>query len=288
MRFAEERIEKLICSDGELRSIHVWEPGVPRIVFLTVHGLMDHAGNYAVPALFFRDHGIATVALSQHGHDHLGPDHPHKVIVPRFEYFLEDLDLMVQWVDQQYPGLPVFILAHSMGGLIATHFGIRNLSEKSRIKGFILSSPYYVNAVKVHRIMRKMVGILSILLPRMIIPTEDFKEVVTHDREIYDRQRNDEREGVVVTSVTCGCANELLRAQQWIQEHIHQWKHKALVILAGDDRVADTETSRDLLSRVDPGLITELCYHENFHENFNEPNRDEIFSEIMNWVNQIA
>ena len=106
MRFAEDRVEKLTCSDGRGRNIHVWEPESPRMVFLMVHGLMDHGGNYMLPALFFRERGIATVALDQHGHDHQGPDHPEKVIVPRFELFLEDLRLMVQWVRDRYPGLP--------------------------------------------------------------------------------------------------------------------------------------------------------------------------------------
>ena len=116
MRFSEDRIEKLSCSDGIQRDIHVWEPKAPRAVFLTVHGGMDHGGNYMPPALYFKNHEIASVAHDQHGHDH-----KRQVYIPRFEVFLDDLDLMVEWVKKEYPGLPVFILSHSMGGLITTH-----------------------------------------------------------------------------------------------------------------------------------------------------------------------
>ncbi len=76
MRFSEDRIDKLTCSDGKQRSIHIWEPEKTRMVFLTVHGGMDHGGNYMPPALYFRDHGIATVAPDQHGHDPRGPITP--------------------------------------------------------------------------------------------------------------------------------------------------------------------------------------------------------------------
>lgn len=298
MRFSEDRIEKLACSDGRKRNIHIWEPGSPRMVFLTVHGLMDHGGNYMLPALFFRDHGIVTVAQDQHGHDHQGPDHPDKVIVPRFELFLEDLRLMVQWVKDQYPGLPVFIIGHSMGGLIATHFGLRYLEDDPLIRGFmkddplirgfILSSPYYVNRVKTSGIMLKLVGVLSTLFPRMVVPTEDFKLVVTRDKEILECQSKDEKDGFVVSKVTTGIASELLKAQRWIPDHISGWKYPVLVIMAGDDRIADTDAIRNLTGKIDPDLVTELFYPENYHEHFNELNRDEIFGKIVEWVDNIS
>lgn len=288
MRFSEDRIEKLTCSDGVKRNIHIWEPEAPRMVFLTLHGLMDHGGNYILPGLYFRDHRIATVAHDQCGHDHQGPDHPDKVIIPRFELLLEDLELMVQWVKDTYPGLPVFILGHSMGGLIATHFGIRFLEDDPLVRGFILSSPYYVNRVKTPWIMLKLVGILSALFPRMVVPTEDFKLVVTRDKEILDRQSKDEKDGFVVSSVTTGIASELLKAQGWIPDHISRWMHPVLVIMAGDDRIADVNAIRSLIGRIEPGLVTELYYPGNYHENFNEPNRNEIFAKIVDWVDNIS
>ncbi len=49
MRFSEDRIEKLAFSDGVRRDIQIWEPENPRVIFLTVHGAMDHGGNYVEP-----------------------------------------------------------------------------------------------------------------------------------------------------------------------------------------------------------------------------------------------
>ena len=69
MRFSEDRIAKLTCSDGILRDIHIWEPQKPRAVFLTVHGGMDHGGNYVNPGLYMKEQGFSTVAHDQHGHD---------------------------------------------------------------------------------------------------------------------------------------------------------------------------------------------------------------------------
>ena len=286
MRFSESRIEKLVCSDGKARKIHIWEPRVSKLVFLTVHGGMDHGGNYGLPAVYFREHDMATVALDQQGHDHQGPDHPTKVIISRFEVFLDDLGLMVEWVKHNFPDVPIYILAHSMGGLIVTHWGIKRLDQDPLIKGFIISSPYYVNAIKTPPLMKKMAGLLSILAPRMKVPIEDILPNVTRDKEIYLRHRKDETDGIMAKYASARFAGELLKAQAWVPENISRWKHPLLVIVAGDDKLADAASTRMLIGKIEPGLVTELYYPENYHENFNEINREEIFGQIVEWVNQ--
>ncbi len=279
MRFSEDRIEKLACSDGVERDIHIWEPEKPRAVFLTIHGAMDHGGNYILPALYFKEHQIATVAHDQHGHDK-----QKKVIISRFEVFLDDMELMVDWVKANYPGLPIIILSHSMGGLVATHYGIRRLKEDSLIRGFVMSAPYYVNAVKAPRIMYKLAGLLSFLTPKMAIPIEDILPNVTHDKEIYKRHREDERDGIMANQASARFARELLKAQAWIPENIARWNQPLLTIIAGDDLVANAMEGRNLLGQINADLVTELYYPDNFHENFNELNRNEIFAEILEWV----
>ena len=284
MRFQEDRIEKLDCSDGKQRKIHIWEPEKPEKVFLTVHGGMDHGGNYCLPALYFKEHGIATVAHDQQGHDHHGPDHPTRVMISRFDVFLDDMDLMLVWVKEQYPGLPIYIMSHSMGGLIAAHYGIRRLGEDPGVRGFISSSPYFVNAIKTAPIMVKLAGFLSVVVPKMKLPIESFLDQVTHDQDIYQRHLKDEAEGIMAKECSMRFGSELLRAQAWIPEHIAEWKYPILMIVAGDDKLANAEATRSLLQKIKPELLSELYYPENMHENFNELNREVIFAEILNWV----
>ena len=279
MRFSEDRIEKLSCSDGIQRDIHIWEPDKPRAVFLTIHGGMDHGGSYVLPALFFKKHNMATVAHDQQGHDR-----QKKVYIPQFEVFLDDVERMIVWVKEHYLDIPIFILSHSMGGLIATHFGIKRLKEDPLIKGFIMSAPYYVNAVKAPGIVLKLAGLLSVLTPKMTVPIEDLVVHLTHDKIIYKRHREEEKDHIKADKASARFANEMLKAQSWIPENIHQWNHPLLAIMAGDDKLANVVEGRKLLGHIDPGLITELYYPENYHENFNELNRNEIFGEIVKWV----
>jgi len=279
MRFSEDRIEKLSCSDGIQRNIHIWEPDRPRAVFLTVHGGMDHGGNYVTPALYLKEKGFATVAQDQNGHDM-----KRKVYIPRFEVFLDDLELMLEWVKQNYVGVPVFFLSHSMGGLITTHYGLKRFKGDPLVKGFITSSPYWANAIKTPKIVEKLAGVLSVLTPKMKVPIEDVRDHVTHDKEIMKRQQEDEKDGVMASGASARFAAELLKAQAWIPDHIAAWNYPMLVIVAGDDKLADAPATRELLKKVNPEYLTELWYPDNYHENFNELNREEVFALIVEWA----
>jgi len=69
-----------------------------------------------------------------------------------FEGFFSDAEQAVRTAALENPTLPVYVLAHSMGGLIAAHMGIRLATKAaagsadtagwvSRLRGFVLSSP---------------------------------------------------------------------------------------------------------------------------------------------------
>lgn len=282
--YSEDRVTTIRCSDGKDRTMRIWEPDQPKAVFLIVHGALDHSGNYASPAVYFRDHGIASLAYNQQGHDHKGPDHPRRVHVSRFGAFLDDLDLALEKTLHLYPGVPVFVLAHSMGGLIATHYGIRRLKDHPLVRGFVLSSPYYVNAVKAPAVVLRLAGLLSAVLPKIKAPIEDIFRYVTHDDAIYQRHRSEQREGIKASEVSLRFGHELLRAQAWIPGHISEWQHPVMFIVAGDDRLADAGSTRELAGLIDGELVELLYYPDNYHENFNELNRNEIFGRILKWV----
>ena len=176
MRFSEDRIEKLTCSDGIRRDIHIWEHEAPKAVFLTLHGLMDHGGNYMNPGVYMKKQGYALVAHDQQGHDMKRLTH-----VPRFDVFLDDLELMLAWVKEHYPGVPIFMMGHSMGGLILTHFGIRVYKEDPLVKGFVLSAPGYENSLKTSKFLIAMARLLSKIAPEKAVPVEDLRPHVTRD-----------------------------------------------------------------------------------------------------------
>jgi lysophospholipase len=278
MRFSENRIEKLTCSDGIRRDIHIWEHKTPKAVFLTFHGLMDHGGNYLNLGIYMRSHGFTLVAPDQHGHDHKRKAH-----VPQFDIFLKDVALILAWVKDEYAGVPIFMVGQSMGGLILTHFAIRQYQEDPLVKGFILSAPGYENSVKTSKLLIKVAKLLSVVVPKMAVPIEDLRLHVTRDETEYNRMREDEKDGIQATKLSARMGNAFMKAQEWVPGHIAEWKYPMLAILPGDDRLINTGVTRELLSKIEDGLVTEIFYPENYHESFNELNREEVFDRVREW-----
>ncbi len=280
MRFFEDSIETLRCSDAVNRDIHIWQPEKPKAVFVAIHGGMAHGGDFVTPALYFKERGYATVSFDMHGHDK-----QKKVFVPRFETFLDDLKLFIDWVKTHYPELPLILLGHSMGGLILTHYGLRRIQQPDpRISGFVFSSPYFENAIPVHPILKKLSGLLSMVLPKISIPIKDFTDELTHDTAITERHKKDEADHIRASEVTARFGSELLKAQAFAQKRIAEWQHPLLVFIAGQDRLADSRVTTKMLQKIDPELVTAHTYPNNYHENFNETNREEIFGVIEEWI----
>jgi alpha-beta hydrolase superfamily lysophospholipase len=279
MRFAEDRLTQFSAGQGVQRRVHVWEPAAPRAVILAIHGGMAHGGDYVTPARWFRQHGIATVAYDLCGHQDA-----RRVDIPGFNVFLDDSVLFLAWVKQQYPGLPVYVMGHSMGALIATHLGLGHFAGDAAIKGFILSSPYYVNAIKVSPVLLALAGVLGALAPRMKVPLASLTHQLTHDTTITARHYADERDGIRATEITVRFGNALTTAQQGLAARMPSWTLPLFAVVAGDDKLADADAAEAMLKSVPAALLTYQRHPRNFHENFNELNREQIFADILAWI----
>jgi alpha-beta hydrolase superfamily lysophospholipase len=282
MKFSETRMDVLKTKDGLNLDIHIWEPQSPKAVLMAIHGGLAHAGDYVTPALYFKDWGIATAAYDLRGHKQ------EKTYIDSFDLFLEDTAEFLKWTKSAYPDIPIFMMGHSMGGLIATHFGIKYAAADPRIKGYILSSPYYENAIKVSPVMIPLVKIFGKIIPKAVIPGPDLTDMLTRDETITNRHRKDAEAGLRSLKPTMRFGAELLKAQKWVKDNFSSWRHPTFAVIAGADQVADYKEAERLLKSMNPKQITYLFHKDNFHENFNELNRQETFDKIYEWIGSVV
>lgn len=114
-----------------------WRPttGEPRAVLVIHHGLADHGDRYAGFAERMVHAGFAVWALDMRGHGRsAGP----RVSSPSIDAYLDDLDAFVAQVRAGEPGRPVFLLGHSLGGLIVTLYTIE---RRPALAGLVVLGP---------------------------------------------------------------------------------------------------------------------------------------------------
>jgi lysophospholipase len=128
---------QLRAADGVCLQGYDWHPteSPARAVLVVIHGIRDHATRYAGLAQTLSGRGIAVVAQDHRGHgDSGGPRQRFDSV----EQLGADIDLVVQEARRRYPGLPVFLFGHSLGGLASAHYA---LSHPQELRGVILSGP---------------------------------------------------------------------------------------------------------------------------------------------------
>jgi alpha-beta hydrolase superfamily lysophospholipase len=110
-------------------------PGEPARVVLLAHGYGEHAGRYEHVADRLVADGAAVHAVDHVGH---GRSEGERVHVTDFEDVVTDLHTLDQAARRDHPGLPVVLLGHSMGGLIAARYAQR---YGDTLAALVLSSP---------------------------------------------------------------------------------------------------------------------------------------------------
>jgi alpha-beta hydrolase superfamily lysophospholipase len=114
--------------------VHVrrWPADDPARLVVLVHGYGEHIGRYEHVAEALVARGAAVVGPDHVGHGRSAGD---PALVEDFEAVVDDLRAVVQ---NARGDLPVVMVGHSMGGLIATRYAQRHRED---LAGLVLSAP---------------------------------------------------------------------------------------------------------------------------------------------------
>ena len=112
-----------------------WPVEEPRYVAVLVHGYGEHIGRYEYVAGILREHGGAVYGPDHLGHGRSGGE---RALIPDFEDVVTDLNTVVEGARADNSGLPVVLVGHSMGGMIAARHAQR---YGSGLASLVLSGP---------------------------------------------------------------------------------------------------------------------------------------------------
>ena len=255
-----------------------WMPSSPpRAVLLLVHGLAEHSGRYEGFAEFFTAAGFAVHALDHPGH---GKSDGRRGHIRRFSDFTDVLGVFVDEVRKQHPDLPIVLVGHSMGGLIASDFLIERQSDFAMA---VLSGP----AIKAHEEPPKfaifMMRLLARLMPRLGVIQLDASGV-SRDPDVVQKYINDPL--VYSGKVSARLAVEMFKAMSRVVEGASSIRLPVLLLHGGADTltaVSGSQVLHDAISTEDKQIVV---YGGLYHEIFNEPERLDVMSEMRAWIDE--
>lgn len=256
-----------------------WPLQSPRATVLLVHGLGEHSGRYARLAADLRERGMATLALDLRGHGRSAGPRGH---VARFAHLVDDVEaLRVDAARRQPAGSPVFLLGHSLGGLVAARY--LQTHPEAPLRGAILSAPALGVLVEPPAWKRALAGFCSRWLPALPFSNQIDPTWLTHDTEVAAALEVDP---LAHPRITPRLYTEMLAAMYAAASDAERIRVSSLLLLLpGQDRIVDAAVARRWARGLPDSVEVEVReYPEHFHEVLNELERDAVVREMADWI----
>lgn len=253
-----------------------WLPeNKPKAVIFIVHGLAEHGGRYNETAAFLAKQGYAVFCHDHQGH---GLSEGKMGYIKHFSTYDKDLAVFIDNTLEKYPGIPVFLLGHSIGGTITVSYCLKN---QARINGLILSATALQRGESIKGWQVALAKILSVIVPKAGIDRLD-SSTISKDQAVVDAYRNDEL--VYTGKLSARLGSEVLKTMGTLPRETAGIKLPVLIMHGADDRLVAPSGSRNIYATVGSKDKTLKMYEGLYHEILNEPEREMVYRDVAEWI----
>ena len=246
----------------------------PKAIVLVVHGAGEHSGRYRHVGEFFAAKGLAVVALDHRGHGYSDGRVGH---IDMFADFLADLRAFNNEIERRFPAVPLFLLGHSLGGLIACNY---LLEQQHRFVGCILSGALITSDLQPGWLQMYAIRLLAVLTPRLGVMQLDASGV-SRDPEQVRKYLEDPL--VFHGKASARMVRELFAGMASLQASAVGITLPMLILHGGADVMTSPDGSRYLHEHIASADKTLTVYSGLYHEILNEPERQDVLDQILAW-----
>jgi len=262
------------------RNTHIfyqaWLPeGGVKAVLPIVHGLGDHSGRYMNVVNHFVPLGYVVYGMDQIGH---GKSDGPREFVESFDDFSDTLAAYMAMVKTWQPGKPIFLLSHSIGGLIASYY---LLDHQAEFQGAIFSAPVVKVAAHISRMTIIMGRSLSILAPKAGVLSVD-PSTLSRDSDVVNAYITDPL--VFHGKTSARLSAEMLRALTRVSAETDKITLPFIAMQGSEDHLVDPDGAQILYDKAGSKDKTLKIYEGLYHEIFNEPEHDLVLKDVEAWL----
>ena len=252
-----------------------WPVDDAKACVLLAHGLAEHTGRYEHVAARFNERGVAVVGPDHRGH---GASPGVRVYLKSFSEYLEPMQALRARIDEWYPGRPVFLMGHSMGGLIGAHL---LLASQAAFQGAMLSGPAF-HAVDPAPAPLLWVGrVLKKVLPKLGMVSLDANGVSRDPAVVADYLADPL---VYNGKITTGLGIEMLDAMEVAIARAGEITLPIYIAHGDADVMAGPEGSQAFFDALGAQDKTLDLWPALYHELLKAPESAEVITRYVNWL----
>lgn len=257
--------------DGERGRIFVrnWTNPDATFVVLLVHGYGEHAGRYAHVAEALLGIGATVYAPDHHAH---GRSAGTPALVEDGEVLVTDAHTVADRARADHPGLPLVVIGHSMGGVVATRFVQRYPGEATAL---VLSGPV-IGGNPAFSMLLDMDPIPEIPIdPATLSRDPAVGAAYAADPLVYHGPFHKETLQTLVEAV------ETIAAADDLGDLPTLWIHGT------DDQLVPYDVTKATIDKIGGTKLEHVAYEGAAHEVFNETNRDEVIGDVTAFLERV-
>ena len=268
------REDRITGGAGLTIFVRSWRPATAaRAVVVICHGVKSHSGYYFWAADQLVADGYAVYALDLHGR---GKSDGERFYLEKLQDYLDDVHATVTLARSREPGLPVFLLGHSAGGVISS---VYTLEHQAELKGFICESfAFQVYAPDFALAVLKGLSHVTPHLHVLDLKTEDFSRDPAAVQAMLDDPLI---AGEVQPALTVA---ELVRADERLEREFPLLTLPVLILHGTADKVTKPAGSQLFFDTAGSKDKTLRLYDGHSHDLLNDIGREQVMGDIRQWI----
>jgi len=267
------REEKIEGSAGKLLIRWLRPTGTTRGVVMIVPGFNAHSGYYGWAAEQFAARGLASYAVDLRGR---GQSDGERFYVQDVKEYVNDVEKLAAVIKSREPGLPVFLLGHSAGGVVSCFY---TLDHQSELKGFICED--FAFQVPAPDFALAVLKGLSHVAPHahvVKLNNQDF----SRDPKAVQAMNDDPliRNETQPTSTMAAMA----RADDRLKKEFPHIKLPVLILHGTADKVTKPSGSQVFFDTAGSTDKTIRLYEGHYHDLLTDIDKEKVMAEIISWI----
>lgn len=246
-------------------------------IVVIAHGLGEHSSRYSNLLEELAGNSISFYALDHRGHGRSEGKRGH---ITSFNDFTTDLDSLVEMARKENPAIPVILLGHSMGGVIAFQYV---LQYPQAVDALILSSAGLIPILNVPGWLQSVVKVLSRIAPGLTISNGLDASGLSHDQSVVAQYLDDP---LVHDKVSVRWSAEFIAAGQESLRRAGELSLPLLIIHGQEDPIVDYQGSVKVMELASSPDKTLHIFEGLLHETMNETPelRQDVLARVGEWI----